>query len=80
MTTDRLLLISAARRHAKTGTGRAIRKAAGLSLSDIGGAVGANESTVWRWEEAECLPRGDRAVKWAEVLAELDAAARAVAS
>ena len=79
MNTDRLLLISAGRRHAATGTGRTIRQAAGLSLSDIGIAVGANESTVWRWEEGECLPRGDRAVKYAQVLADIERATRAAA-
>lgn len=72
MTNDHLRLVMAARLHASSGTGRAIRLAAGLSLAEIGTVVGANESTVWRWEQGQARPRGDRAVRWAKLLSMLE--------
>ena len=74
MTTEDLLLISAARNHIKSGTGKAIRIEAGLTLAQIGSVVGASASTVWRWEEGHRQPRGDHAAKWAKLLAEIVAA------
>lgn len=74
MTTEDLLLISAARNHVKAGTGKRIRIEAGLTLAHIGSVVGASGSTVWRWEEGHRQPRGERAAKWAKLLAELAAA------
>jgi DNA-binding transcriptional regulator YiaG len=72
MTNDDLRLVMAARAHAISGTGLAIRRASGLSLAEIGSVVGATESTIWRWERGQARPRGDRAVRWARLLSMLE--------
>jgi DNA-binding XRE family transcriptional regulator len=75
--TDHLLLLSAARRHAKRGTGYAVRVAAGLTLTEVARAVGADQSTIWRWENDKTQPHGERAARWAALLGELEAAGHA---
>lgn len=79
MTTQELLRVSAARAHAVNGTGRAIRKAAGVTMAEVAAVVGVSEPTVWRWEEGRHRPRGAAAARWADVLAELAAAAKTTA-
>lgn len=76
MTTDHLLLIAAAHRYASDGTGRAIRQAAGLSLAEVGDAIGVDASTVWRWEDGRTRPRGERGARWAVLLNKLASAAK----
>jgi DNA-binding transcriptional regulator YiaG len=71
VTPEQLLLLAAARRHAKTGTGKTVRTAANLSLAEVGAAIGADQSTVWRWENNKTQPRGERAANWARLLADL---------
>jgi transcriptional regulator with XRE-family HTH domain len=77
VTNEDLLLLSAARRHAKSGSGKAIRLAADLALAEVAEAVGADSPTVLRWERNETRPRGERAIKWATLLADLEAAGHA---
>ncbi|MGX6604794.1 helix-turn-helix domain-containing protein [Micromonosporaceae bacterium Da 78-11] len=74
MTSKDVLMLSAARTHATTGTGRAIRLAAGLSMAEVAGAVGVTEPTIWRWEAGKNRPRGVAAIRWAELLSDLKAA------
>lgn len=66
-----VLRLSAARTYAESGVGRAIRKAAKVSMSEVASAVGVSEPTVWRWEEGRTRPRGAPAVRWAALLADL---------
>lgn len=68
MDTRELLRLTAAKRHAESGTGRQIRLRAGLSLSDVAGAVGRSPVTVHRWERGKRSPRGTAAVLWADLL------------
>lgn len=75
MNTKDILLLSAARTHAATGSGRSIRKDAGLSIAEIAAAIGVAEPTVWRWEEGKHRPRGAAGIRWAALLAELAAVA-----
>lgn len=80
MTPHELVQLTVARRHAKEGTGRAIRVAAGLSMREIADAIGASESRLSRWETDNARPTGEPAVRWAEVLAELEKHAKSVAA
>jgi transcriptional regulator with XRE-family HTH domain len=48
-----------------------IREAAGLSLAEVAAACGADPSSVYRWETGERRPSGERAVRYAAVIAEL---------
>ena len=66
-----------ARRLAATGDGKTIREAAGLSLGEVAGVLGLSVSALFRWEAGERVPRGERAVAWAEFLDQLAAAGRA---
>lgn len=77
MTTEQILLLTAARRHAADGSGRAIRQAAKLTLAEIAAAVGVSEPTVSRWEEGLQKPRTAAGLRWAELLRELDKANKA---
>ena len=56
------------RRMAQSGTARAIRVAADLSLAEMGAPIPASASTVLRWERGERMPHGDRAVRYLELL------------
>lgn len=68
MNLDGIHLLNAARTYAATGTGRAIRQAAGLSMSEVAEALGVTESTIWRWEQGKHRPRGEPAREWARLL------------
>lgn len=49
-----------------------VRKAAGLSLGDIAGALNVDPSTVWRWERGERIPRNAAvAISYAQLLRDL---------
>jgi DNA-binding transcriptional regulator YiaG len=76
MTAKDILLLAAARQHAATGTGRAIRKSAGLSMAEVAQAVGVSEPTVWRWEGGQHRPRGAAAVRWADLLRQVKSATK----
>jgi transcriptional regulator with XRE-family HTH domain len=76
MTAKEILLLVAARRYAADGTGRAIRKSAGLSMAEVAEAVGVSEPTIWRWEERKHRPRGAAAIRWADLLQQLKADTR----
>lgn len=71
MSADRTLSIIEARRLAASGAGRMIREAAGLSLAEVGLAIDADPSTVFRWETGERRPSGQRAVDYAAFLERL---------
>jgi DNA-binding transcriptional regulator YiaG len=65
------LKIVEARQLASSGAGRMIREAAGLSLAELGTAIDADASTVFRWESGERTPTGQHAVRYALFLAQL---------
>ena len=54
-----------------SGSGRAVRQAARLSLAEMGRAVGVDKSTIYRWETGERHPRGELAVAYADLLRRL---------
>jgi transcriptional regulator with XRE-family HTH domain len=51
-------------------TARAVqrREEMGLSLAELGGLVGVDASTVYRWEAGEREPRSEKLRDWARVL------------
>jgi transcriptional regulator with XRE-family HTH domain len=51
-----------------SGEAREIRVAARLSISEMAAACGVDQSTLWRWEQGKRLPRGEHAVRYADVL------------
>ena len=48
-----------------------IREAAGLSMHEVARAIGADPSTVFRWESGERVPSGELAVAYRDFLVEL---------
>ncbi len=76
MNAKQALKLVEARRLAASGDGKAIREASGLSLHEVAAVVGLSVSALFRWEVGERVPRGERAVAWAEFLEQLAAAGR----
>lgn len=74
MTAEELVLLGIARRRAEDGSGRRIRETAKLSLRLIAQNIRVSEATVCRWEKGERRPRGDAAIRWAQLLDRLDRA------
>ena len=74
--TTRALLIARARTWARSGEGRRRREEAQLSIRDVGRAIGLSNVTIHRWETQQNLPSGDSAVRWVELLDQLEAVAR----
>ena len=68
MTKEALLGIAAARRYAQSGTGLVIRKRARLSQREVGAAVGTSGQSIGNWETGVSAPRGEAAIRWAELL------------
>ena len=50
------------------GTGKALRRQAGLSLAELAAAVGVNAATVYRWEQGTTRPSADAAERYALAL------------
>lgn len=50
------------------GETRQLREAARLSISELAAACGVDQSTLWRWEQGKRLPRGEHAVRYADLL------------
>lgn len=50
-----------------------IRRSAKLSQAAIGRAVGVSRVTVCKWEAGTRLPRGEHAIRLAQVLRDLEA-------
>ena len=63
--------ISVARRAARDGSGRRVRLAAGVSLTEMAAACGVEPQTVLRWEAGTRSPRARAAEKYAAALSTL---------
>lgn len=64
------IVVAAARSLARSH-GPRIRAAAGLTIPEAAAAVGVAPSTLWRWEHSKRVPRGDAAIRYAELIYEL---------
>ena len=72
MNSENLLQISNLRQLCAAGVARALREGAGLSLQDVGGAIGVQSSTLWRWETGNRQPLASpQALRYAHFLDEL---------
>ncbi len=63
--------VALARRLARDGTARSVRVQAGLSIYDVARDLRVAPGTISRWETGKRVPRGDVAVRYAELLGEL---------
>lgn len=79
MNKQALLRLAAARRHAASGSGRRIRQQARLSLQEVADAIGVGLATISRWETGHRQPRGEAAIRWAELLTDLQQETEAIA-
>jgi DNA-binding transcriptional regulator YiaG len=65
----------AARSLPSPGACRAIREAAGLSLRDMGAALGTTHTNIWYWEQGRHRPAPGLRERYVELLTELRAVA-----
>jgi len=72
MNEDDLLLVAQARADAKSGRAREIRRAAGVSQSEVAATCGVDRVAVSLWESGRRTPRGEPAVRYGRVLRMLD--------
>jgi DNA-binding transcriptional regulator YiaG len=59
------------RRMAALGTARAIREAAGLSLTELANEIDVHRTTIHRWEQGARRPSGAGALRYLRALDEL---------
>ncbi len=72
MNTDvNVLDLARARDLARSGTARAIRTSAGLSLREIAEAVGISTPTAYRWETGQRMPQGEPGIAWAQLMKQI---------
>lgn len=62
-----LLDLARIRELSRVGAVREARLRAGLSLSEIAGAVGVSPATIYRWETAQRRPSGAAALRYARL-------------
>lgn len=74
MTGKQLALLRVAERYGKDGSARRIRTSGKVSMLLMSQSVGVAESTISRWENGLRRPRGEAAIRWVELLLELDEA------
>lgn len=54
-----------------SGEAMRLRVEAALSISEVARSCGVDQSTVWRWERGARSPRGDKALKYGELIESL---------
>lgn len=57
----------------RSGAALDTRVRAGISRTEIADALGVSPATVWRWEHGQRVPRGEPALRYAELLDRLSA-------
>ena len=75
MNTDDLILLARARTMLGDGSARRIRERAGLRRSEVAAAAEVSIPALQRWETGVQSPRGEPALRYARVLAQLAAMA-----
>ncbi|QYA94042.1 helix-turn-helix domain-containing protein [Streptomyces anulatus] len=63
-----ILRLAQLRAVVRSGEAKRLREAAHLSIGEVASACGVDQSTVWRWERGTRSPRGDRALRYGELL------------
>jgi transcriptional regulator with XRE-family HTH domain len=69
---EEALTIARVRSWLRSGRAREIRKRAGLSQSDVGGAVGTDHAQVSRWEGGKSAPVRGSVLRLAALYEELE--------
>jgi DNA-binding transcriptional regulator YiaG len=59
------------RRLAASGAARAIREAAGLSLTEAANSAEVHRLTIYRWEHGQRRPHGEAALRYLALLERL---------
>jgi DNA-binding transcriptional regulator YiaG len=68
METTDLLRLAKARQLSRTGEALAIRLRSALGLQEVAEAAGITANTLRTWEQGSARPRGERALRWLDVL------------
>jgi len=68
----RSVAVSRVRLLARTGEARRIRERSLLSVGEIAREIGVSASSLSRWETGTTTPRASVALRWAEVLEQLE--------
>lgn len=68
-----ILRLAGVRAAAASGEARRLREAARLSIGEVAKACGVDQSTVWRWERGTRRPRGESALRYADLIDSLRA-------
>jgi transcriptional regulator with XRE-family HTH domain len=68
MTETELTELVEARRTSRSGRGRELRIAAGLSQAEVADFCGTARSTVGQWESGRRAPRGEAALRYARLI------------
>lgn len=71
MTKENLVALADARRMARNGIARRIRRDAEVSLAQIAAVVGVSPVSIFRWETGENLPTGTAALTYRDLLLDL---------
>jgi len=72
MTGSELQRMAEVRRRLKDGEAREVRRAAGVSLSEMACAVGVSPTAIWRYENGSRVPRTAAALAYARALERLE--------
>jgi DNA-binding transcriptional regulator YiaG len=71
MSTNTAKRLSRLRRMCESGAALMIRESAGVSLAEVAEPVDVARSTISRWERSLSVPRGERALRYLDLLEEL---------
>ncbi|MFJ2631096.1 helix-turn-helix domain-containing protein [Streptomyces sp. NPDC087422] len=71
MAQAQILRLAWVRAAVSSGEARRLRESARLSISEVASACGVDQSTVWRWERGTRSPRGDKALRYGELIESL---------
>ncbi|MFE7947374.1 helix-turn-helix domain-containing protein [Streptomyces sp. NPDC057426] len=68
MAQNQILRLAQVRAAVASGEARRLREAARLTIGEVANACGVDQSTVWRWERGIRSPRGDRALRYGDLI------------
>lgn len=71
------IIVAKARHLLATGEAKQIRLSGHVEISAIARDLGVSQTTVWRWENGQRIPRGPVAVRYAQILERLRAVGEA---
>lgn len=66
-----ILRLAWVRAAVSSGEARRLREAAHLSVGEVAAACGVDQSTIWRYERGTRSPRGEAALRYADLIQSL---------